>query len=121
MTEQAKLLLLIIGLTLASGIGDAQGFYHAATMWHDNKIVWNAFGKSALGFVVGIGAFWFASKYMTALGIVAPEMQTIIWFGITIVSVAIVSRQFLHWQRIDQVVAFLVLLGIGWLLFRTGA
>lgn len=51
---------------------------------------------------------------------VSPEMQTLLWFTMTIIGVAIVSGQFVDWQRVDQAVAVAILIGLGWLLFRTG-
>jgi hypothetical protein len=77
-------------------------------------------GKSALGFSVGIGSYWLAAKYFNEFGVLAPETQTLIWFGATIAGVAFISGQFLRWQAIDQAVAVVVLLGVAWLLFRVG-
>lgn len=121
MFTQARLLVLIVGITLISGIGDSQGFIHAARMWQDGKLARDEFGKSALGFGVGIGTFWISVKYLKEFGVLSPETQTLIWFGITMVGVAWISGTFLRWQTIDQLVAGAVLLGIGWLLFHTGA
>lgn len=118
--EQIKLLFLIVGITLISGIGDSQGFIYAAKMWQNGKIVWNEFGKSALGFGIGISTYWFAVKYLKEFGVFSPEIQTLIWFGVTIIGVALISRKFFVWQMIDQVIAIIVFAGIGWLLFRTG-
>jgi hypothetical protein len=119
-TEQVKLLVFITGITLISGIGDSQGFIHAAKMWQNGKIVWDEFSKSALGFVVGIGTYWLAVKYLDEFGVFATETQTLIWFGVTIIGVALISRKFFAWEMIDQVVAIFVFLGVSWLLFRTG-
>ncbi len=38
--QQIVLVILIIVLTLLSGITDAQGFLHASTTWVDGHIVW---------------------------------------------------------------------------------
>ena len=119
-TAQIRLLFLIVGITLISGIGDSQGFIHAAKLWQNGRIVWNEFGKSALGFGVGISTYWLAVRYLSEFGVLSPETQTLIWFGTTIVGVALISGKFLRWQTIDQIVAVVILLGIGWLLFRTG-
>jgi hypothetical protein len=116
--EQIRLLSLIVGITLISGIGDSQGFIHASKMWQNGKIVWVEFGKSASGFGVGIGTYWLAVRHLKEFGVVSPETQTLIWFGVTIIGVALLNRQFFVWQRIDQVVAVFVFLGISWLLFR---
>jgi hypothetical protein len=120
LSEQVRSLLLIIGLTLVSGMGDSQGFIHAAKMWRSGALTLSELGQSALGFSIGIGSYWLAAKYLTELGVLSPETQTLIWFGTTIVGVALINGKFLRWQTIDQMVAIIVLLGIGWLLFRTG-
>ena len=117
---QIRLLFLIVGITLISGIGDSQGFIHAAKLWQNGRIVWNEFGKSALGFGVGISTYWLAVRYLSEFGVLSPETQTLIWFGVTIIGVALISRKYFVWQTIDQVIALFVFLGISWLLFRTG-
>jgi hypothetical protein len=119
-TEQVKLLLIITVISVLSGLADSQGFIHASKIWVNNKWVWNEVGKSALGFAVGITLYWIVLKYMHAAGIVAPEIQTLIWFSITILGVALISRSFFRWQTIDQIVGVAVLAGVGWLLVCTG-
>jgi hypothetical protein len=118
--EYIKPILFIIGLTLVSGLADAQGAIHAAKIWQGDKLVWVEVGKSVLGFTVGISTFFIVIKYMNQLGIIAPEIQTITWFSMMIVGVALFSGAFFTWQWTEQVVAVGVLAGIGWLLFRTG-
>jgi len=121
MVESEKIvpLALIVVLTLVSGFGDAQGFIHAANIWQSGRLAWDELVKSALGFAFGITMYWLALRSMKEIGIVAPEIQTVIWFGVTIAGVALVSGSFLKWQVADQAVAVLVLVGIGWLLLRT--
>lgn len=119
-SEQVRLFILVIGTTLISGIGDSQGFIYAANVWQNGGLVWGELSKSALGFSIGIGTYWLSLKYLKELGVIAPETQAIFWFGITIIGVAFISGKFLRWQIIDQIIAITVLLGIGWLLFRTG-
>ena len=120
LSETWRVWLLIVGLTLLSGVGDAYGFTHAALVWQTGWVVWGEVARSAVGFAVGIGLYWYVLKYMAVVGIVAPEMQTIAWFAVTIVGVALISGKFLGWARLDQAVAVAVLAGIGWLLVRTG-
>ena len=117
--EQIRLFLFIVIITLISGIGDSRGFIHAANIWRQGALAVDELGKSALGFSIGISAYWVAVKYLTELGILSPEIQTLIWFGITIIGVALISGRFLQWETIDQVIAVIVILGITWLLFRT--
>lgn len=120
LSEQVRLWLIIIVITVLSGIGDSQGFIHAAKVWANDTLVWSEVGKSALGFAIGISLYWIVIKYMNAAGIAAPEIQTLAWFSITILGVAIISRNFFHWQTIDQIVGVAVLAGVGWLMVRTG-
>jgi hypothetical protein len=118
--EQVRLVFLIIVITLVSGLADSWGFIHSAKIWQAGQLLWQELGKAALGFGVGISLYWFMLKYMTQLGIVAPEIQAIFWFGVTLIGTAIISSAFLQWQWTEQVVAIGVLLGIGWLIVRTG-
>jgi hypothetical protein len=115
---QAKVLVLIVGVTLVSGIADAQGFIHASRIWQNDRLVWGELGKSALGFVAGIATYWVSLRYMKALGVMAPELQTLVWFGVTLIGVAVISGKVLRWPLLDQGVAVAVLAGIGWLIFR---
>ncbi|HXV97874.1 MAG TPA: hypothetical protein VEC93_05575 [Anaerolineae bacterium] len=118
--EQIRLTILIIVITLISGLADSWGFIHSAKIWQEGKLVWTEVGKAALGFGVGISLYWFMLKYMTELGVVSPEIQAIFWFGLTLIGTAIASGAFREWARTEQVVAVAVLLGIGWLILRTG-
>jgi len=40
MSEQIKLGLLIISLTLVSGFSDSLGFVYATNIWQGGKLVW---------------------------------------------------------------------------------
>src|SRR5438105_1621493 len=117
--QQIGIALLIIILTLLSGLADAQGFSHAANIWQQGKLTWAELFKSALGFGLGITAYWIVIKYLQAFGIVSAEIQTILWFTVTIVGVEILSGKFFHWHTIDQIVGVSVIAGVIWLLIRT--
>ncbi|SRR6266496_5956387 len=116
---QTKAIALIIGLTLLSGFADSQGFLHAAYIWQGKHVIWPEVAKSAMGFGGGIILYWIVLKYLAA-HVAAPEMQVIIWFGATIVGVAVASGKFAQWRATEQLVAAGVVLGISWLLVRTG-
>jgi hypothetical protein len=112
--------LLIIILTTISGLSDAQGVIHAANIWQQGALNGLELGKSALFFTVGISAYWIAIRFMKSLGIVSPEIQTVIWFGVMILGVALTSGAFFKWKLTEQVVGVAVLTGIVWLSVRTG-
>jgi len=112
--------IALIGLfTLLSGLGDAQGFLFAGKVWKNGEFQWFAALRSAMGFQFGVVMYWFALRYLTRSGIVAVEVQTLFWFGATIIGVALLGGHFLRWAAADQAAAVAVLLGIGWLMFRT--
>lgn len=117
--EQLGSYAIIIVLTILSGIADAQGFLHAARIWQNGNLVWDELGRSILGFVMGIVLYWIVLRNMNAVGITSPEIQTVTWFGVTIIGVALVSGSFLKWTVLDQAIDVFVLFGIGWLMFRT--
>jgi hypothetical protein len=106
-------------LTVLCGIGDALGFIHAGKVWQDGRIDWSHALKSAAGFQLGVVTYWFVLRLLAQHGIVAVEVQTLFWFVATIVGVALMSGQVLHWPAADQIAGIVVLLGVGWLLYRT--
>jgi hypothetical protein len=118
MLAQMKVGFVILGLTLLSGYADSRGFFHAAKIWQGQHVLWLEVAKSGLGFGCGILLYWVVLKYLNEVRIATPEIQTLIWFGVTIVGVALLSGKFVQWRSIDQGVAVAVLLGIGWLFVR---
>ena len=111
-------IVVIAVLTALSGLGDAQGFIHAGKVWQDGRFIWAEALKCAAAFQFGTIMYWLALRSLSSHGIVAVEIQTLFWFGITIVGVAIFSGHYLRWPMADQAAAIGVLAGIGWLLFR---
>lgn len=112
---------LVVVLTLLSGFGDSQGFVHSARIWEDDRLVWSEVFKSAIGYGLGIAMYWFAIRYLKQFGVVSPEIQTLGWFVVTIVGVAVLSGEFLRWPVSEQVVAGSVFVGICWLVFCAGS
>ena len=121
MLEQTGILLSIVGLTVLSGLGDSQGFLHAARIWRDDQLVCLELAKSAAGFGVGIGMYWISIRFLQQSGVLSAETQSLLWFGVTTAGIAVFSGTYFRWATVDQSVAVLVLAGIGWLLFRTGS
>ena len=112
--------LLVFVLMVLSGFADSLGFVYAAKIWNDEQVSWIDVGKSALGWATGITFYVFSLRYMARAGVTSAEIQTVIWFAMTIIGVVIFSGKFFNWPRLEQIVAVLVLVGLGWLLVRTG-
>ena len=112
--------LLVLVLIVLSGLADSLGFVYATKIWQAERLSWPDVGRSALGWGVGITLYVVSLKYMARLGVTSAEMQTAVWFAMTIIGVVIFSGRFFSWPRLEQIVATLVLVGLGWLLVRTG-
>ena len=112
--------LLVLVLIVFSGFADSLGFVYAAKIWQNGVLSWPDVGRSALGWAAGITLYVVSLKYMARLGVTSAEIQTAVWFAMTIIGVVIFSGRFFSWPRLEQIVAALVLLGLGWLLVRTG-
>jgi hypothetical protein len=68
---------------------------------------------------VGIMLYVISLRFLTRLGVTAAEIHTMVWFAMTIVGVIVFSGRFFAWPRLEQGVATLLLVGLGWLLVRT--
>jgi hypothetical protein len=112
--------LLVLVLIVLSGFADSLGFVYAAKIWQAQQLSWPDVGRSALGWVAGITLYVISLKYMARLGVTSAEIQTAVWFAMTIIGVVIFSGRFFTWPRLEQIVATLVLVALGWLLVRTG-
>lgn len=112
--------LIIFILIVASGFADSLGFVYASKVWQKDAMSWMDLAKSALGWGLGISLYVISLRFMARAGITSAEVQTMVWFAMTIIGVVIFSGRFLSWPRLEQLVAVLVLAGLGWLLARTG-
>ena len=119
--DQILSAVIIIVVTILSGLADAQGSIHASRIWQNGQLVVGELAQAAGFFAVGIGMYFVAIRFMQQVGIVSPEIQTTIWFGFMIVGVALFNRAFFQWNTLDQIVALVVIGGILWLSIRTGS
>jgi hypothetical protein len=56
---------------------------------------------------------------MGEAGVVQPEIQTLIWFAVTVIGVTVLGGRFLRWHYLDQIVALNVIASLAWLIRRT--
>jgi len=111
--------LLILVLLALSGFADSLGFFYASKIWQAGLLSWVDLGRSALGWAVGITLYVVALRPMSTVGVTSAEMQTAVWFAMTIIGVVVFSGRFFTWQWLDQAIAVLVVVALGWLLVRT--
>jgi hypothetical protein len=120
MTREVLTGAACVGLTLASGIGDSYGFIHATEAWRGGTLVGSELARSALGFAIGIGTYWLVVRYLKALGVQSTTVQTLGWFAVTIVGVAVVSGDVARWSAVNKAIGVAVVAGVGWLLVDAG-
>ena len=117
-TINLKSVLMIVAFTLLSGFGDAFGFICASRVWAEGRFVWVEALKCIAGFQFGMIMYWLALWKLSEHGIISVEIQTLFWFVITIVGVALLNGRVFAWPAIDQAVAGGVLMGVAWLMYR---
>ena len=118
MSEGARLYALIGTFTIAAGVLDSLAFTYSAGVWQSGTLAWGQASKAGVSFALGIGMYWGAIRYLSEAGVVLPEIQTLIWFAVTIIGVTVLGGRFVHWPVLDQVVAANVFLSLGWLIIR---
>ena len=116
-----RLSLLITSLMIASGVFDSLAFTYSSRMWQEGRLMFEPASKAAVSFAIGIGLYWAGIRYLGEAGVVLPEIQTLIWFGVTIIGVAILGGRLPQWHFVDQIIGANVIISLGWLITRTSA
>jgi hypothetical protein len=110
--------LLIATFTILSGLGDAAGFVFASRIWSEGRFMWVEAAKCLAGFQFGMLMYWVALWKLSEHGIDSAELQTMFWFVVTIIGVALLSGRVFAWAPLDQLVAGAVLMGVFFLMYR---
>jgi len=111
--------LLVIAITLVSGILDARGFLHAGRAWPQGSIDVREVALSLAFFGGGISLYVIAVRFMQNLGVGSAALQTAVWFIVTAVALAVFDGSIAQWTRTQQVVGALLAIGLGWLVVTT--
>jgi hypothetical protein len=113
--------ILVITLTLFSGLADSRAFLYAAQTWPNDQLSLVMLAKALLFFAFGILLYVLSLKFLRYLGVHSATIQTSLWFLATLLGLAILSGEFLKWQRLDQAIAIVVAAGLTWLVVRIEA
>jgi hypothetical protein len=108
--------LLVLVLTVTSGVMDARGFVYAGRAWPGGHLDWTAVGRSMLAFFAGISLYIGAVRFMQAMGLNAVALQSGIWFVATAIGIAALDGTVVQWTRLQQLVALGVIAGLAWLI-----
>src|SRR5579862_5548060 len=107
--KQAISAILVLVLTVLSGVMDARGFVYAARAWPDGQINWSAVGLSMVAFFAGISLYIGSVRSMHALGLHTVALQSGIWFVATAIGIAAMDGTVAQWTRPQQLVALAVM------------
>src|SRR5882672_338145 len=113
--------VLVIALTLFSGLADSRAFLLAAKTWENDRLNYLLLGKSLLFFGFGILLYILSLKFLRYLGVHSATIQTSLWFMATLIGLAVISGEFVRWHRLDQAIALVVAAGLTWLVVRVEA
>jgi len=108
--------VIVLVLTLLSGLMDAKGFVYAARAWPEGRLDLRFATASMLSFFAGLSLYIAAVRFMKTVGVSAVALQSGIWFIVTACGLAVMDGSVLQWSRTQKVVAVLVAAGLGWLL-----
>lgn len=112
--------LFAIVLTLLSGFSDALGFVHASRAWENDRFLLREAVWALILFLGGVITYVLAIRYFDRLGITAPELQTLGWFAVTVIGVAVIERTIVNWSHADRAMAVVAVVSVGWLVVRKG-
>src|SRR6266542_4002373 len=102
---------LVSVFTVITGYADSRGFVHAAKVWSGGQVVWREVAVSGLGFLIGVVAYWIVVRYAGELGVRSALLQTMGWFAVTVVAVAVTDAGQHRWQMLDTATAAVVVSG----------
>jgi hypothetical protein len=108
--------LLVLVLTVTSGVMDARGFVYAGRAWPGGNIDWTAVGQSMLAFFAGISLYIGAVRFMQSMGLQSVALQNGLWFAVTAIGIAALDGTVVQWTRLQQLVALGVIAGLAWLI-----
>ncbi len=114
-------LLLVLILTVTSGVMDARGFLYAGRAWPDGQIDWSAVGQSMLAFFACISLYIGAVRFMQQMGLGAVALQSAIWFAVTAIGISALDGTVMQWTRMQQLVGVAVVGGLAWLISTANA
>jgi hypothetical protein len=113
--------LLVLVLTILSGVMDARGFVYAARAWPEGRLDPRLALASMVAFFAGLSLYIVAVRFMQAFGLQGVALQSALWFVVTAIGVAAMDGSVLNWSRAQQIVAIGIVAGLGWLIATTSA
>ena len=109
---------IYLGLTVLAGLADAYGFSEASRIWGQGPWSAAALVRSGAGYAVGIVLYWLSLRFITASGVLSATVQTLAWFVITVIGVAVLSGDAKQWDVGAYVLAVIAVAAVAGLLVK---
>ena len=109
-------IIALIVVTALSAFFDAKGFVYAAQAWRSGSIALPTAMLSLIYFVGGVTLYIASIGFQQSFGVQSAAVQSIFWFAMTVVGVALMDGTISQWSIAQRAVAVGVTVGIGWLL-----
>ncbi|MFL6548990.1 MAG: hypothetical protein ACJ8OJ_09870 [Povalibacter sp.] len=113
------LIAALFAITALSAYFDAKGFVYAAQSWRSGSIVATTSLLSLINFIGGVTLYILSIGFQQRLGVQSAAMQSMFWFAMTVVGIAILDSTITDWSIAQRTVGAVVTVGIGWLLVST--
>ncbi len=68
---------------------------------------------------MGMVLYWLALRYILAAGVMSATVQTLVWFTVTIIGVAVISGAVKQWDATTYLLAFVAVAAVTGLLVKT--
>ena len=117
--KTALLAATILLLTALSAFFDAKGFVYASQSWKAGSLIIGTSLLALVYFVLGVTLYIASIGFQQRLGVHSAALQSIFWFAMTVVGIALLDGSIAQWSAAERVVGAGVSVGIGWLLIST--
>ncbi len=114
--RSALVVCALIIATALSAYFDAKGFVYASQSWKQGSLLIATSLLSLVTFIGGVALYIVSIGFQQRLGVQSAAMQSIFWFAMTVVGIALMDGTITQWSISQRVVGALVTIGIGWLL-----
>lgn len=117
--SQISNLVVVVVLTVLSGLLDGRGFVYAARAWPGGDLDLRLAASAVLAFATGLVCYVIAVKFLQQFGVGSVALQSAIWFVVTVVGISLMDGRIATWTRPQQIVGLLVAAGLCWLIVST--
>jgi hypothetical protein len=109
----------LIVVTALSAFFDAKGFVYAAQAWRSGSLNAVLALYSLVYFIGGVTLYIASIGFQQSLGVQSAAVQSIFWFAMTVLGVALMDGSIVQWSIAERVVGVAVAVGIAWLLVKS--